>query len=227
MSANLAKRRRTARIALVLAIVVPALVLGFAWWLDQLRIEAEKAGPHLDEVAFSAFEAMMRADGEALLELTFEEEIEKNQLTPEKLYAVYSELVLPRLAAATRRPGDVKAGYEKMGLGGFEYATALDYEMPICAEVYMTPKGLRLSALTPLFHAWMIEYFSVNGEVFNLESRNKAMLAGLQKDAKKLEEIGITHLPLVRVPELKITMVPIGKFGRGYERWVADPTLHP
>ena len=181
----------------------------------------------LDRQAEQLLNAMLAADGKTMMRYAFPEEIKANELTAARLDRVYRELVLPRINKLSNRTMVSAEDRVTNGFAGFDARTATGRTVGFGTSVYMHDAGAKTSVLESLYSAWIAEYMGEHDESFDLQVRNKAVLAGVQHDVTRLRAIGISHLPSYNLYTGEIRMIDLDTFEQGYELWVAHPELRP
>lgn len=188
------------------------IAIGAIWW-------SRRPLP-LDQVANNALSAMMAADGEALARMAFPEELEANpRLNAEGLRRIYKELVLPR-TNRLKKPSKVELfNNGGQGVAFYSVESRRGWDLRMGVEAYPTERGPRVSVLAALYGAWMAEYFEENNVPFGLLTRNRAVLAGIQKDREVLKAVGVDSMSDISIMEGAVVMTPLSEFIPRYEAW--------
>lgn len=191
---------KTIRLGVLLAVCV-ALTAGI-WWL--------RREPSLESSGKQVFEAMVQGDGRTLLRYALPEEISANNLTREKISRLYHELILPRLAVSpTLAPAITNGGNGYVDLSNDKFAVM----------VVDTVNGPRASITTKLLEAWSDEYHRRNNLKWSVLSRCDAVIEGVTKDRKVLDELGIRSLYELDIMSGKVKEIPVATLAAEYRKW--------
>ncbi len=158
--------------------------------------------------AEQVLEDMLEADGEALMDVAFEDEVTFNNLNYHKLGRIYRELVLPRLAVCqvSSKTASMENGY--LGTASRKVTAPNGFETQFEVFVYSPGDRMRSSVLLPLFTVWYIEFFD-SPEGREHPSMNLAIYRGLKKDEWLLKEVGLTHISMLDTRTGLLRMVSI------------------
>jgi hypothetical protein len=188
------------------------IAIGGIWW-------SRRPVP-VDQAANDALSAMMAADGVALKRMAFPDELEANpRLNANGLSRIYKELVVPRVNRLKRKANVDLVNNGDQGVASFEIESRHGFKLTMGAEAYSTENGPRVSVLRTLYGAWIMEYYDQRNVPFDLLNRNRAVLAGVQKDREVLKAAGVDALSDVNIMEGAVVMTPISEFIPRYEAW--------
>ena len=136
---------------------------------------------------------MQRGDGEGLYSHAYDHEKRALGLTPEKISAVYSKLILPRIAdfrpvgpvqSMVNRDASQAAAWQKMQDSS---GRSFDFD----STPWSSPEGGKQMVMARLMTAWIVEYRLKAGKPMDSLGCAEARLTGLKHDRKLLDEIGI------------------------------------
>lgn len=175
-----------------------------------------KRPPNLVREARTLYDAVQSADGETLMRYAFPQEIEENDLTPEKLSKLFREIWVKRFQRMKTIGGIVTQDYGEQGCVNLEVEFPSGQRLNVGTSTYLVARQAKAPILRQVFGAWMMEYFSTHNEKFTLESRNRAVIEGLRKDGAFLKSLGIRSLSDINFPS-GFAMVPLEGLDRRYE----------
>ncbi len=207
---------RRKRIGLAAAIVVWLLVV--AVWV--LRRPAD-----LGVAARDAMLAAEASDGHRLMKYAFPLEIEVNDLTPKKLERLFKEVINPYYESY-RRTGAVETeNFGHQGAASMRLSKPGRPDVTLGANTYRVEGRPRAPITSHLLAAWSqttvdrlpgrdMRQFTV--------ARNNAVIAGLHRDRKKLEDIGIVAIVAIDPIGGTQTVIKLDELESQYTAWNAQ-----
>lgn len=180
-----------------------------------------KRPPNLVREARTLYDAVQSADGETLMRYALPQEIEENNLTPDKLSKIFREIWMKRFQRMKTIGGIMTEDNGEQGCVALDVVFPSGQRLNVGTATYLVAGQAKAPILRHVFGAWMMEYFATHNEKFTLESRNRAVIEGLRKDGPFLKSLGIRSLSDINFPS-GFAMVPLDQLDRRYEAWNAS-----
>jgi hypothetical protein len=137
--------------------------------------------------------AVEKGDGSTLYAYAYDHEKRELELSPEKISAVYSQLILPRFA--TFKPvGPVQTMINQDGSQAIAWQHMVDsngHSFDLDVSPWATPHGAQQMVMARLMTAWIVEYRLLKGKPMDTIGCLDGKIEGLLHDKAALRRIGI------------------------------------
>lgn len=175
--------------------------------------------PNLAVEARRVFDAELAGDGATLFDYAFPEEINANELTPERLAELYHRLILPRLGDRSGwQPTSVSANGSR-GSAVRSVFSPTGGSVDFAGDVYLVDSGVKSPVTQKLLVAWQKEYFDRHAPANMAYDRIDAILEGYRNDRKALAELGVKALCDVDYLHGKVNLIDVDRIEDQYSNW--------
>lgn len=147
----------------------------------------------IERDAGDMMESIERGDGARLHSFLLDYEIKALALDPRKVDRVLDEIVVPRLNRLRREgaPDLAEYGRGSQGVASQAYYDPSGKRFDFWIVAQRTDSGSRTLLSSLIYNAWMVDFIILEGREYSKESMAQAIVRGIDRDLRTLEDIGI------------------------------------